>query len=435
MSILSQLRQFLANKDLKNKALYTIALLVLVRILAHIPLPGVNLEALREFFNQNQIFGLLNMFSGGTMQNFSIILMGVAPYITASIVMQLLAMVIPQLEELQKEGEQGQQKINQYTRYLTVPLALIQSYGMIFILTQGTSGQQPILPGGLTGFHLASALITVAASTVFLMWLGELISENGLGNGVSLIIILGIIAGIPTMARNTLALIFVGGTTDWTKLIGLIIFVLIAIAVVAFIIIVSEGERKIPVTYARRIRGNRSLGGVDNYLPLRVNQGGVIPIIFALSVILLPGTIAKFLEGAKSAGLAAFATKMSNFFTNDWVYGILYFVLVIAFNYFYTAIIFNPERVSENLQKQGGFIPGIRPGRETKNFLTQLLYRINLSGGLFLAIIAVLPFMVQAITKIPTLVIGGTGVLILVSVILDTMRQIKSQLLMRSYKY
>ncbi len=434
MSVLSQLRQFLTNKDLKNKALYTIALLVLVRILAHIPLPGVDLTALREFFSQNQLFGLLNMFSGGTMQNFSIILMGVAPYITASIVMQLLTMVIPQLEELQKEGEQGQQKINQYTRYLTVPLALIQSYGMIFILTQSTSGQQPILPGGLAGFDLIPALITVAAGTVFLMWLGELISENGLGNGVSLIIVLGIVSGIPTMIRDTAKLLFVGGI-EWEKLFGLVIFILIAIAVVAFIIIVSEGERKIPVTYARRIRGNRSFGGVDNYLPLRVNQGGVIPIIFALSIILLPGTIAKFLEGAKSVSLAAFATKMSNFFTNDWVYGILYFVLVIAFNYFYTAIIFNPKRVSENLQKQGGFIPGIRPGRETKNFLTQLLYRINLSGGLFLALIAVLPFVVQAITKIPTLVIGGTGILILVSVILDTMRQIKSQLLMRSYKY
>ncbi len=435
MSILPQLRQFLLNKDLRNKAIYTIVLLVLVRILAHIPLPGVDLVALREFFSQNQIFGLLNLFSGGTMENFSIILMGVAPYITASIVMQLLPMVIPQLEELQKEGEQGQQKINQYTRYLTIPLALIQSYGMIFILTRGAGGQDPILPGGLAGFNLISALITVTAGTVFLMWLGELISENGLGNGVSLIIILGIVAGIPTMVRNTLALIFVGGATDWSKLIGLIVFVLIAIAIVAFIVLVAEGERKIPVTYARRIRGNRAYGGVDNYLPLRVNQGGVIPIIFALSVILLPGTIAKFLEGAKSVSLASFATKMSNFFTNDWVYGVLYFVLVIAFNYFYTAIIFNTERVSENLQKQGGFIPGIRPGRETKNYLSQLLYRINFSGGLFLGIIAILPFIVQAITKIPTLVIGGTGILILVSVILDTMRQIKSQLLMRSYQY
>lgn len=435
MPIWLQFKTFFTYKDLRNKVIYTIALLILVRILAHIPLPGVDLLALRELFARNQIFGLLNLFSGGTMENFSIILMGVAPYITASIVMQLLTMVIPALEELSKEGERGYQKINQYTRYLTVPLAFIQSYGMILLLTRGGGGQLPVLTSALTGFGLVSALLTVTAATMFLMWLGELISENGLGNGVSLIITLGIISGIPAMIRNTLALIFAGGVTDWPKLIGLIVFILITIAVVGFIVLVSEGERKIPVTYARRIRGTKAYGGVDNYLPLRVNQGGVIPIIFALSMVLLPATLARFLEGAKSVWLSDFAGKMSAFFANDWIYGILYFILVIAFNYFYTAIIFHPERISENLQKQGGFIPGIRPGRETKDYLSKILHRINFSGGLFLATVAVLPFIVQAMTKIPTLVLGGTGILILVSVILDTMRQIRSQLLMRSYQY
>jgi preprotein translocase subunit SecY len=246
---------------------------------------------------------------------------------------------------------------------------------------------------------------------------------------------LGIIAGIPQMVRNTFALIFTGGVTDWGKLISLIFFGIIAIIAVAFIVVVSEGERKIPVTYARKARGMTTYGGVDTFLPMRVNQGGVIPIIFALSVVIFPTTLARFLEGAKSVWLSDFATKVSSFFSNNWVYGIFYFILVILFNYFYVAIIFNPEKISENLQKQGGFVPGIRPGNETKSYLKQVLNRINLSGGLFLGIIAILPFIVQAITKVSTLVIGGTGVLILVSVTLDTMRQIKSNMLMRSYNY
>jgi preprotein translocase subunit SecY len=436
MSFFDQLKNFFQFKDLRMKAIYTIALLVLVRILAHIPLPGVNLTVLRQFFASNQIFGLLNLFSGGTMTNFSIILMGVAPYITATIVMQLLTMIIPSLEELSKEGESGQKKINQYSRYLTVPLAFIQSYAMIQLLIRGSNTQQPILAGGLGGVNLITACLTVTAGTILLMWIGELISENGLGNGVSLIITIGIIAGIPQMVRNTFALIFAGGITDWSKLVGLIAFLIIAVVTVIFIVIVSEGERKIPVTYARKAQGMTSYGGgVDTFLPMRVNQGGVIPIIFALSLVIFPSTIGKFLESAKSPWLAHFATKTVNLFTNNWFYGIIYFVLVILFNYFYTAIIFNPEKISENLQKQGGFIPGIRPGNETESYLKKVLNRINLSGGLFLGIIAVLPFIIQAATKITTLVLGGTGVLILVSVTLDTMRQIRSQMLMRSYQY
>ncbi|MBA7492618.1 Protein translocase subunit SecY [subsurface metagenome] len=436
MFFLSQIKAFFFFKDLRTKLLYTVLLLIVVRVLAHIPLPGVDVEALRKFFADNQIFGLLNIFSGGTMQNFSIILMGVAPYITASIVMQLLTMVIPSLEALSKEGEYGYQKINQYTRYLTVPLAIIQSYGMILFLTRGVGGQQPVLTSGeLVGANLLIALITVTAGTMLLMWIGEVISEEGIGNGISLIITLGIIAGIPQIIRNTAALIFTGGVVDWGKAVSLIVFIIIAILIVGFIILVNEGQRKIPVSYARRIRGSRVSGGVDTHIPLRVNQGGVIPIIFALSIVLFPSTLARFLEGAKSAWLSQFAQKMSTFFSNDWVYGSLYFILVILFTYFYTAIIFNPEKVSDNLQKQGGFIPGIRPGTETKNYLSKVLNRINLPGGLFLAFIAVLPFIIQAITKIPTLVIGGTGILIVVSVVLDTTRQIKSQLLMRSYRY
>jgi len=421
--------------DLRNRILCTIGILVLIRVFAHIPLPGVDLENLREFFARNQIFGLLNMFSGGAMQNFSIIMMGVGPYITASIVMTLLPHVIPQLDALQKEGEAGQRKINQYTRILTVPLAIFQAYAMIRLLSSGGVSGQQIITGDFTGGNLIIALITITAGTMFLMWLGEIISENGIGNGISLIITLGIVAGIPTQFRNTLAIITGEGGVDTSQLLSLIIFGLIAIITIGIIVLITEGQRNIPVSYARRVRGSKMYGGVDTHLPLRVNQGGVIPIIFAMSVMLLPSTIAKYLENASSPWLSHFAQSMSAFFGNNLYYGILYFLLVFAFTYFYTGIVFNPTKVSENLQKQGGFIPGVRPGGETQSYLSKILGRINFAGGLFLGVVAVLPFLVQSLTGITTLALGGTGILIVVSVILETQRQIKSQLLMRSYEY
>ncbi len=416
------LKQIFTLPDLRRRVLYAVALLLIARVLAHIPLPGVDIVQLRDFFGRNQIFGLLNMFSGGAMENFSIIMMGVGPYITSSIIVQLLTMVIPSLEELQKEGESGQQKINYWTRILTVPLALIQSYSMLVLLRN----QQIVI--SWTPIQLAVMLISITAGTILLMWIGELISENGIGNGVSLIITLGIVAGLPAQVRNTLAVL------DTTKIIGLIIFGLIALAVVILIVIVNEGRRQIPVSYARRIRGLKAYGGVDTHLPIRVNTAGVIPIIFAMSIMLFPGVGAKFLSQARSEWLAQAATWVANLFTNNWFYGIAYFILVILFTFFYTGIILKPTQIAENLQKQGGFIPGVRPGQETAGYLSRIISRVNLTGAVFLGVIAVLPFIVQAITKVNTLVIGGTGVLIMVSVIIETMRQIQAQLLMRQYE-
>ena len=415
-------KQIFTLPDLRRKVLYAIVLLVIARILAHVPLPGVDLVELRNFFGRNQIFGLLNMFSGGSMENFSIIMMGVGPYITSSIIMQLLTMVIPSLEALQKEGESGQQKINYWTRILTVPLALMQSYAMLSLL----KSQQIVI--SWTPLQLATMLISITAGTMLLMWIGELISENGIGNGVSLIITLGIVAGIPSQVRNTLSVL------DTSKLIGLIIFGIIAIGVVVLIVMVNEAQRQIPVSYARRIRGLKSYGGIDTHLPIKVNTGGVIPIIFAMSLMLFPGIAAKFLTQARSEWLANAATWLSNLFTNNWFYGIMYFLLVIGFTFFYSGMILKPTQIAENLQKQGGFIPGVRPGKETSDYLGKIISRINLTGAAFLGIIAILPFIVQAITKINTLVVGGTGVLIMVSVIIETMRQIQAQLVMRQYE-
>ncbi|MBU2595887.1 preprotein translocase subunit SecY [Patescibacteria group bacterium] len=417
--------------DLRIKIIITLTLLILVRVLAHIPLPGVDLETLRDFFQNNQIFGFLNMFSGGTMSNFSIILMGVGPYITASIIIQLLGHVIPAFENLAKEGESGQRKLNQYTRYLTVPLAAVQAYAMIKVLERaGAAGGG--LSFSITGFDLMIAVIVVTGGTMLLMWLGELISESGIGNGISLIIAIGIIAGIPEMARNTLALVYEGGL-DTSRLIGLMAFLAITILVIGFIVLINQGQRNIPVSYAKRVRGMRMYGGADTHLPLRVNQAGVIPIIFALAILVFPATIARFFEGSAISWLADFSHRIVLIFQNNIFYGACYFVLVVAFTYFYTAVVFDPIRIAENLQKQGGFVPGIRPGTQTISYLKKILNRITLTGSIFLGIIAILPFIVQAITHINTLVLGGTGILIIVSVILETSRQLNAMLATRSY--
>lgn len=429
MNLWDKFLQVFSYKDLRKRILYTLLLLVLVRLLAHIPLPGVNQTELKSFFSNNQIFGLLDMFSGGAMRNFSLALMGVGPYITATIIMQLLGMVVPSLEALSKEGESGQQKINQWSRYLTVPLAIMQSYAMIMLLkSQGVIIE--ITPQSLTVM-----LIAAMAGTVLLMWLGELISENGIGNGISLIIALGILAGIPTQLRNTFAIVGAGGIIDWSKAIWLIVMAAVAILTILIIILMTEGERQIPVTYARRVRGvSSNYGALSTHLPLRVNSAGVIPIIFAMSLMLFPGTAAKFFEQAKTAWVATGAKWLADLFNNGTFYGIAYFVLVVAFTYFYTFIVFKPDQIAENLQKQGGFIPGVRPGNETSRFLYQVINKLTLTGAVFLGLIAVMPFIIQAITHINTLAIGGTGVLILVSVIIETRRQLVAQLTTRKYE-
>lgn len=424
MNALKKIFQF---PDLRNRILLTLGILLVVRILAFIPMPGVNLAQLETFFRQNQIFGLLNVFSGGTMENFSIILMGVSPYITSSIIMQLLTIVIPSLEALQKEGEYGKQKINQYTRYLTVPLAFIQVFGMLSILRS---------QGVVTTFDpitLITIILTTTAGSLLLMWLGEIITENGLGNGVSLIITIGIIAGLPTNFRNTLALVSSGGTLDTATIIGIVAFVAIFIGSIALIVFMNEGERKIPVAYARRVRGGASYGSVQTHLPLKVNTAGVIPIIFALSILLFPGVIARFLASAHTPWIANAANAVARFIENQTYYSILYFILVVAFTYFYTFIVFQPQQIAENLQKQGGFIPGVRPGNETSSYVTNVLSRITLTGSLFLGLIALLPFLIENLTNIDALAISGTSILIMVSVVLETMRQLQAQLLTRTY--
>ena len=415
------LKKIFTHKDLRNKILYVVFILFIFRILAHIPVPGIDLNELRAFFERNQLFGLLNLFSGGAMRNFSVVMMGVGPYITSSIIFQLLVMIVPSLESLQKEGEYGRQKINQYTRIATVPLAVIQSYAMIILLkNQG-------IVGTWTQFDLITALITMTAGTILLMWLGELISENGIGNGISLIITLGILGGVPSAIQQTLAVL------DTGKIIGVIVFGIIGLIVTGMIVLVNEGERQIPVTYARRVRGNRTFGGVDTHLPLKINIGGVIPIIFALSMMIFPGVIAKFFEAARSEQLAEAAKWLADLFQNNTFYSIAYFILVILFTFFYAGVVFKPEQVSENLQKQGGFVPGLRPGHETADYLQSVLTKITFVGALFLGVIAILPFIVQSITNVNTLVLGGTGLLIVVSVVIETMRQIRAQLVMRTY--
>ncbi len=410
-------------KELRDKILFVLGILVVFRLAANIPVPGVNVDQLKNFFENNQFFGLLNMFSGGGLRNISIVMLGVGPYITASIIMQLLTMIIPRLEQIYKEeGEAGRQKFNMWTRWLTVPLAGLQTYGMISLFrSQGIFGD-------LTGLELGTIILTATAGTVFLMWLGELITEKNIGNGVSIIIFAGIVASLPTSVSQTLII------WDPAKVFTYLGYAVFAVLVIAAVVFVTEGQRNIPVSYAKRVRGNRVYGGTSTHLPLRVNQAGVIPIIFAMSIMLFPGMIANFFVHASNPTVANIATSVDNIFKNQWFYGAAYFILVVLFTYFYTAVTFDPKNIAENLQKQGGFVPGIRPGQATAEYLHRVLNRITLTGALFLGAIAVLPFVVQGVTNLKTLTIGGTGILIVVSVVIEIMKQIESQMIMRDYE-
>ncbi len=426
MTISERLRQLWQAKEIRNDIFFVLMVLVVFRIGAHIPIPGVDVGNLRQFFASNQILGLLNLFSGGGLENFSIMMLGVGPYITASIIFQLLTMIVPKLEELSKEGEAGQRKINQYTRWATVPLAILQGFGFITLLQR--QGGSVSLLGDLTTFQYVTAILTVTAGTMFLTWLGELISERRLGNGISLLIFAGIVAGLPTAIQQTLLVI------DKTQITNMVLFALIAIVTVIGVVYITEGQRNIPVSYARRVRGQKMYGGVNTHLPIRVNIGGVIPIIFAISVILFPPMIAQFFVQAKSAWLAQTANFIIQIFNDNLFYGIIYFLLVVAFTYFYSAVVFNPEQIAENLQKQGGFIPGIRPGRQTAEYLRQVVNRLNLTGSIFLGAIAVLPLILRAFTGVNTLVIGGTSLLIVVSVVLEVVKRVETQLQMHEYE-
>ncbi|NCN99911.1 preprotein translocase subunit SecY [Candidatus Falkowbacteria bacterium] len=418
----SKLSQIWKIPELRNNILFVLAMLVIFRLAAHIPVPGVNAAALRNLFASNQILGLMNLFSGGGMENFSIVMMGVAPYITSSIIFQLVGMIVPSVEEMQKE-ESGRQKINMWTRWLTVPLGLLQSYGMITLLRKSSAG----ILGDISALDLGIMILVITAGSIFLMWLGELITEKKVGNGISLLIFAGIVAGLPTMLQRFIV------TFDSTQVLTVLVFALITLVTVVSIVIINEGQRNIPVQYARQVRGNQSFGGTNTHLPIRVNMAGVIPIIFAISVVLFPSMIAQFLIHAKTAWIANAASSTIALFNNQLFYGIVYFILVFAFTYFYTEVIFHPTQIAENLQKQGGFIPGIRPGVNTSDYLSSTAHKIILVGALFLGVVAVLPLVMRYFTGIQSLAIGGTSLLIVVAVVIESVKEIESQLTMREY--
>ncbi|MDX1607629.1 MAG: preprotein translocase subunit SecY [Candidatus Spechtbacterales bacterium] len=416
-------------KDLRKKVLFVFFTLAIFRVAAVIPVPGIDSDQLQSFLGGNQFFGILNIFSGGALSNLSIVMLGLGPYITATITLQLLTMIFPRLKEMyEEEGEQGRQKFNQYGRILTVPLATLQGYGLYALFRS-----QNILTT-LSTFELIAFLSTVTAGAIFLMWLGELITEKGIGNGISLLIFAGIIASLPVNIQSAL----VNFTPE--KLTSYIAFVLVGIFIVAAVVVVNEARRNIPVSYAKQVRGNKIYGGSSTYLPLSLNPAGVMPIIFALSITLFPGIIANFFAGAENQFLAGLANLMNSFQNNLFAYSTAYFLLVVFFTYFYTAVTFNPETVAENLQKQGGFVPGIRPGRKTAERLNFILNRTLLVGAIFLGIIAIVPNVVQGVAGQAgglsnlSFIIGGTSILIVVSVALETIRQIKAQIVMRQYE-
>ncbi len=418
------------DKDLRKKILFVLATLIVFRIGAALPIPGVDPVRLRTLMEGNQFFGLLNLFSGGGFSNLSVFMLGVGPYITATIIMQLLTMLSPRLKEIyMEEGEHGRRRFNQYSRIMTIPLAMLQGFSLLALM-----GRQGVL-GNLTFYDQILNMIIVTAGSVFLMWLGELISQYGIGNGVSLIIFAGIVAAIPaTVQRAIFSLIGTDGSVDVSQVPTYLGFLAAAVLIIAGVVVVSEGQRPIPVSYAKRIRGMRVYGGTSTYLPLRVNQAGVIPIIFALSILLFPQMLTAILSGVGGPGFKAFLVSFNNFFNSPWVYASFYFVLVFLFTYFYTAVTFDPEAISKNLQKGGAFIPGIRPGKPTAEYISRVLTRITLVGAVFLGLIAVLPLGMRALTGMANLAIGGTALLIVVSVVLETIKQVQAQVVMREYE-
>ncbi len=411
----------LRTRDIRNKILFILALLVVFRIMANIPLPGVDMTRLEQFFSDNQLLGMVNVFSGGGLSTISIALLGLGPYITASIVMQLLQMIVPALEKLNKEeGEAGRAKFNQITRYLTVPFALLQTYGMLTLLrTQGLI----VIEGA---FDMALMMVTATAGTIFLMWLGELISEKKIGNGVSILIFAGIVAALPSSLGRFFS------EFQASDMFVYVAFIAVALITIVGVVFMTEAQRNIPIAYAKGMRSGMRSG--TSHLPLRVNQAGVIPIIFAISLVLVPSVIAGALVGSPNPTVAGIAQAVNAFFQNTWLYALVYFALVIVFAYFYTAIIFDPKKIAENLQKQGGYVPGVRPGARTEEYLHGIMNRITLAGALFLGVVAVLPLAVQELTQIQALTVGGTSILIAVSVVIDMIKQIQGQMVMRDYE-
>jgi len=421
--ILQELKTAISIPDLRKKLLFTAFILFIFRLVSHVPVAGIDLLALKQLFNSNQFLGLLDIFSGGTLANFSVMALGLGPYINASIVLQLLTFVFPKLEELQKEGEYGREKINQYTRFLTVPLAIVQSIGMFALLRN-----QRII-AQISPLQVVATIVTMVTGTIFLMWLGELITEKGIGNGISLLIFAGIVGRLPVSFGQTAAI------AEGTKIFNFLIFAVLALVVIASVIFIDEAVRKVRIEYAKRISGGKIYGGQSTFLPLKINQAGVIPIIFAVSLVLLPSMIGKFLAQVPNKTVASLALSLANLFNpGGLIYNLSYFFLVVGFTYFYTAVIFNPAKIADEIKKHGGFIPGIRPGNSTATHLNYILTRITLAGAIFLGIVAILPSIVQKFTGVTTMTIGGTSILIVVSVVLETFKVIENMVQMRGYE-
>lgn len=421
-NFLEKIKVLYQDDQIRKKMLFTFFIFMVFRLFVFLPVSVVDLVKLRVLFSQSEFLSLLDIFSGGTLINFSVMALGLGPYINASIIMQLLTVVFPSLEALTKEGEFGRAKINQYTRLLTLPISLLQAIGIYVLLHN-----QKIIDK-LSFFELVSFVLTMAAGTFILMWFGELISEFGLGNGVSLLIFTGIVARLPIVMTQTFLII------NYETLVNFIIFIILAVFVIGSVVFINEAVRKIPVYYAKRIKGGRVYQSASNYLPLKLNQAGVIPIIFAVSFVLFPQLVGNFLSYVKNPLVANTAKFLANIFNpSGFFYNFFYFLLVIGFTFFYTMIIFNPQKIAEEIQKYGGFIPGIRPGEMTKKYLETTLYKITSVGAVFLGVIAILPSIVSRITGLVNLTIGGTGILIVVSVVLETFKMIEAQMVMKKY--
>lgn len=415
-------KQVFKDRILRKKIFFILGAFIVFRAFASVPIPGIDLANLEQFFSQNQFLGLLNIFSGGGLSNLSLVMLGVGPYITGSIIMQLATIMFPKLKAMyHEEGEAGKKKFTQYSRLLTLPLALLQGFAFLTLL------QKQNIIGQLGTFDLVSNILIIAAGSIFLMWVGELMTEFGIGNGISLLIFAGIVAGLPASVSQLLY------TFEASQIPIYLGFLVVAGLVILGVVIVTEAERPIPVTYAKRVRGMKVYGGISTYLPLRVNQAGVMPIIFALSILLFPQMIFSFLVNIQNATVVAVSSFILKILTNQIFYGILYFLLVFLFTYFYTAITFDPDSIATNLQKTGAFVPGIRPGKTTSEYISKILTRITFVGALFLGGIAVLPLIMQAITGITSLAIGGTALLIVVSVVIDLVKKVDAQVAMREY--
>jgi preprotein translocase subunit SecY len=421
-TLIHKLKIIFTDKAIRNRVLFIIGALFIFRALAAIPIPGVDQAVLEQFFANNQFLGLLNIFSGGGLANLSIVMLGVGPFITASIIMQLMTVMSPQLKSLYtEEGEAGRAKFTQYARMLTLPLAILQGFGFLTLL------QSQGVIAGLSSFSFVTNVILIVSGSILLMWIGELVTEYGIGNGVSIIIFAGIVAGLPATASQ---LVFSFNATQLPLYVG---FGLVALATIYAVVVMTEAERPVPITYAKQSRGGRTYGGTQSYLPLRLNQAGVIPIIFALSIILFPQMILNILSGFNISGVQELSDKVLIFFNNQPLYASVYFVLVFLFTFFYTAVTFDPDAISKNLQRNGAFIPGIRPGGHTAEYLGSLITRLTLVGAGFLGLVAVLPLGMQMATGIAALAIGGTALLIVVSVVLDLIRRLDAQVSLREY--